>query len=63
MEWAVASGLPQPRMGLNGSNDKPGYQYGLPSMDDQSLMRLLPSLPSLQPRNYVVMEAEEAVFS
>ena len=57
MEWAVASGLPPPRMAPNGSNDKPGYHYGLPSMDDNSLFRLLPALPSLQPRNYVVMEA------
>lgn len=58
MEWAVASGLTRPKLGLNASNDKPNYQYGVHSLDDNSLMKVVQSIPSIQPRNFVVMEVK-----
>ncbi|CAK9048855.1 Heterogeneous nuclear ribonucleoprotein U (hnRNP U) (Scaffold-attachment factor A) (SAF-A), partial [Durusdinium trenchii] len=58
MDWAIASGLPRPKNGPNASNDKPIFQYGLPSMDDQSMMRVLQSISPMTPRNYVVMEVK-----
>eukprot|EP00435_Cladocopium_sp_Y103_P057039 s40_g19.t1 len=58
MEWAVASGLTRPKLGLNASNDKPNYQYGVHSLDDNSLMKVVQSVPSIQPRNFVVMEVK-----
>eukprot|EP00930_Biecheleria_cincta_P025118 TRINITY_DN1791_c0_g2_i1.p1 TRINITY_DN1791_c0_g2~~TRINITY_DN1791_c0_g2_i1.p1 ORF type:complete len:794 (-),score=208.88 TRINITY_DN1791_c0_g2_i1:36-2144(-) len=55
-EWATSSGLPRPRPGPNASNDKPSFSYGLISMDDMSLQRVVKSVASMVPRNYVVME-------
>merc|ERR550534_2558287 len=59
LEWAAASGLLRSKsMGLNASNDKPEFNFGLPGMDDFSVRRVLSSVTSALPRNYVVMEVK-----
>eukprot|EP00913_Durusdinium_trenchii_P010275 g9636.t1 len=54
MDWAIATLFNASKA----SNDKPIFQYGLPSMDDQSMMRVLQSISPMTPRNYVVMEVK-----
>eukprot|EP00930_Biecheleria_cincta_P031030 TRINITY_DN2150_c0_g1_i1.p1 TRINITY_DN2150_c0_g1~~TRINITY_DN2150_c0_g1_i1.p1 ORF type:complete len:921 (+),score=279.57 TRINITY_DN2150_c0_g1_i1:51-2813(+) len=52
--WAASSGLQKPK--APGSNDKPAWNYGIPSMDDLSLVKVANSVASTIPRNYVMME-------
>eukprot|EP00933_Yihiella_yeosuensis_P033903 TRINITY_DN274_c2_g1_i1.p1 TRINITY_DN274_c2_g1~~TRINITY_DN274_c2_g1_i1.p1 ORF type:complete len:838 (-),score=324.38 TRINITY_DN274_c2_g1_i1:132-2645(-) len=56
--WAQSSGLMKPRGGFGASNDKPSFAYGLPSMEDMSLRRVIKTVASITPRNYVVMEVK-----
>eukprot|EP00931_Biecheleriopsis_adriatica_P121961 TRINITY_DN969_c0_g1_i3.p1 TRINITY_DN969_c0_g1~~TRINITY_DN969_c0_g1_i3.p1 ORF type:complete len:1008 (-),score=339.25 TRINITY_DN969_c0_g1_i3:69-3029(-) len=56
-EWATSSGLLKSK-GVGSSNDKPTFNYNLPSMDDGSLQRLVNSVAATVPRNYVVMEVK-----
>mmetsp|Transcript_12280 Transcript_12280/g.30968 ORF Transcript_12280/g.30968 Transcript_12280/m.30968 type:complete len:908 (-) Transcript_12280:116-2839(-) len=58
IEWAASSGLLKPKAGPKHSNDKPEFNYGLPSMDDLSVRRVLNRVAPLVPRNYVVMEVK-----
>jgi len=57
LEWASKSGLwRQKGYTWRASNDKPEMGFGIPFMDDTSVIRLLTAIaPTLQ-RNYVVME-------
>jgi len=59
LKWAERSGLwrPNPSAWKN-SNDKPDMNFGIPMMDDSSVRRVLNSVISSQPRNYVVMEVK-----
>jgi len=56
-EWATSSGLVKPKA-VGSSNDKPAFNYNIPSMDDGSLRRLVNSVAATVPRNYVVMEVK-----
>lgn len=56
--WAASSGLPKPRGGFGASNDKPSFSYGVPSMDDMSLQKVVSTLAPITPRNYVIMEVK-----
>lgn len=57
LEWAGSSGLWKPKAaGWKTSNDKPEFSFGLPGMDDQSVRRVVQTITSVVPRNYVVME-------
>merc|ERR1740121_3056226 len=59
LEWASASGLWKPKAsGWKTSNDKPEFNFGLPGMDDASVRRVLNSMVSVVPRNYVIMEVK-----
>eukprot|EP00931_Biecheleriopsis_adriatica_P077427 TRINITY_DN50_c0_g1_i3.p1 TRINITY_DN50_c0_g1~~TRINITY_DN50_c0_g1_i3.p1 ORF type:complete len:821 (-),score=308.17 TRINITY_DN50_c0_g1_i3:116-2341(-) len=60
-EWATSSGLPKPRQG--GSKDKPNFSYGMPSMDDRSLQRVVNTLAPLTPRNYIIMEVKSNLIA
>eukprot|EP00933_Yihiella_yeosuensis_P070562 TRINITY_DN78679_c0_g1_i1.p1 TRINITY_DN78679_c0_g1~~TRINITY_DN78679_c0_g1_i1.p1 ORF type:complete len:831 (+),score=302.87 TRINITY_DN78679_c0_g1_i1:92-2584(+) len=56
--WAQSSGLAKPRGGFGSSLDKPSFAYGLPSMEDMSLQRVVKAVAGILPRNYVVMEVK-----
>jgi len=57
LDWADKSGIWRTRgYGPRQCNDKPGWQFGVPSLDDSSIKTMLYSIASLQQRNYVVME-------
>eukprot|EP00932_Pfiesteria_piscicida_P020868 SRR837773.7669.p1 GENE.SRR837773.7669~~SRR837773.7669.p1 ORF type:complete len:516 (+),score=109.15 SRR837773.7669:139-1548(+) len=59
LEWAVASGMWKPKAsGWKNSNDKPEFNFGLPSMDDYSVQRVLKAVAPVIPRNYIVMEVK-----
>merc|ERR1712232_979237 len=59
LDWASKSGLYRSRApGWKNSNDKPEMNFGLPSMDDSSVQRILSSVVATQPRPYVVMEVK-----
>lgn len=63
-EWAAASGLVKPKsMPMRSSNDKPEYNYGVPSMDDFSIRKLVASITTIVPRNYVIMEVKSNLLS
>merc|ERR1712196_167339 len=55
LKWATQSGL---KGGSKGrlSNDKPGYNFGINAMDDQSIRRVFASLTPVLKRDFVVME-------
>eukprot|EP00746_Dinoflagellata_sp_MGD_P120253 gnl/MRDRNA2_/MRDRNA2_55861_c0_seq1.p1 gnl/MRDRNA2_/MRDRNA2_55861_c0~~gnl/MRDRNA2_/MRDRNA2_55861_c0_seq1.p1 ORF type:complete len:1088 (+),score=364.60 gnl/MRDRNA2_/MRDRNA2_55861_c0_seq1:77-3265(+) len=55
LQWATKSGL---KGGSKGrlSNDKPGYNFGINAMDDQSIRRVFASLTPVLKRDFVVME-------
>eukprot|EP00931_Biecheleriopsis_adriatica_P121965 TRINITY_DN969_c0_g3_i1.p1 TRINITY_DN969_c0_g3~~TRINITY_DN969_c0_g3_i1.p1 ORF type:complete len:866 (-),score=253.14 TRINITY_DN969_c0_g3_i1:81-2606(-) len=57
-EWAASSGLKTPKGTSGSSNDKPVFNYNLPSMDDMSLQKVVNSVAPAVPRNYVVMEVK-----
>jgi len=59
IDWAAKSGLWKPKGGVKSSNDKPEFNYGLPSMDDFSVRRVLQTVAPVIPRNYIVMEVKE----
>lgn len=59
MEWARASGLwLQKGAHWQNSNDKPNMNFGLPGMEDNSVRRVINTVASIVPRNYVVMEVK-----
>jgi len=59
VDWAVKSGLWRPKtQNWKNSNDKPEMNFGLPLMDDYSVQRIMRSVISTQPRNYIVMEVK-----
>merc|ERR1712039_292819 len=53
--WAVKSGLHKPR-GQPWSNDKPGINFGIASMDDSSAKKALMAVAPAQKRDFVCME-------
>ena len=58
LDWAASSGVWKPKTtGWKNSNDKPEFNFGLPSMDDLSVRRLINNIAPVVPRNYLVMEA------
>jgi len=59
LEWAVKSGLWRPKAtGWKHSNDKPEFNFQIPSMDDLSVRRVLNAVAPVVPRNYVIMEVK-----
>merc|ERR1712187_87058 len=56
IDWAVTSGFYKKSSWKEQSNDRPDYNFGVPMMDDLSVRRVLNSIASVTPRNYVVME-------
>lgn len=60
--WAASSGLTKQKAAA-ASNDKPAWSYGIPSMDDQSLMKVANSVAATIPRNYVVMEVKSNLIA
>jgi len=56
VEWAQKSGLFKPKSGTPGSNDEPSFNFGVPSMDDLSVRKVIQSIVRFVPRHYLVME-------
>jgi len=57
LEWAAKSGMwTQQRGAAGGSNDKPEARFGIPSMDDWSVSRVIAAIAPTTPRNYVLPE-------
>jgi len=58
LEWAAKSGMyqTQQRGAAGGSNDKPEARFGIPSMDDWSVSRVIAAIAPTAPRNYVLPE-------
>ncbi|CAJ1350593.1 unnamed protein product [Effrenium voratum] len=52
-QWAASSGLAKPK---GGSLDKPSFSYGIGTLEDLSLQKVINSIAATIPRNYVVME-------
>merc|ERR1712187_103997 len=46
-------------MGVQGSNDKPKFNLGVQGLDDLSAGKIIKTVASLVPRNYVVMEVKD----
>merc|ERR1712060_463324 len=64
LKWAEKSGLWRPKTSSwKNSNDKPDMNFGIPMMDDFSVRRVLNSVISTQPRNYVVMEVKSNLIA
>lgn len=62
IDWATKSGLWKPNKWKN-SNDKPGYNFGIPLMDDGSIRRALYSMAAVVPRHYVIMEVRSNLIA
>mmetsp|Transcript_121531 Transcript_121531/g.343824 ORF Transcript_121531/g.343824 Transcript_121531/m.343824 type:complete len:822 (-) Transcript_121531:120-2585(-) len=58
IEWASKSGLLRNKT-WSSCNDKPEFNFGLPSFDDFSARRVINAVAPLAPRNYVVMEVKQ----
>merc|ERR1712228_825970 len=57
LDWADKSGIWRTKgYSWRACNDKPGGQFGVPSLDDNSIKNMLYSIAPVQQRNYVVME-------
>eukprot|EP00418_Pyrodinium_bahamense_P097688 CAMPEP_0179046642 /NCGR_PEP_ID=MMETSP0796-20121207/18791_1 /TAXON_ID=73915 /ORGANISM="Pyrodinium bahamense, Strain pbaha01" /LENGTH=939 /DNA_ID=CAMNT_0020743071 /DNA_START=42 /DNA_END=2858 /DNA_ORIENTATION=- len=57
VEWAERSGLfKQKTNQMKTSNDRPDVSFGIPALDELSARKVLRTVASLVPRNYVVME-------
>jgi len=56
LEWAAKSGMWTQRGGGGGSNDKPEARFGIPSMDDWSVSRVIAAIAPTTPRNFVLPE-------
>eukprot|EP00927_Polykrikos_kofoidii_P033483 TRINITY_DN2830_c0_g1_i1.p1 TRINITY_DN2830_c0_g1~~TRINITY_DN2830_c0_g1_i1.p1 ORF type:complete len:740 (-),score=188.46 TRINITY_DN2830_c0_g1_i1:275-2413(-) len=60
IEWALKSGFWRNKANSwKSSKDKPDFNFGVPLMDDLSVRRVLNSIASVVPRNYVVMEVKQ----
>merc|ERR1712151_251477 len=57
IDWAKKSGV-QGKGQIQGTNDKPKANFGVPGLDDFSASRLAKTVASLVPRHYVVMEVK-----
>ena len=55
-QWAASSGLSKPK---GGSLDKPSFAYGITSMEDLSLQKVINAIAPTIPRNYVIMEVNK----
>lgn len=59
MDWALSSGLwRQQAKPWKSSNDKPDFNFGLPSMDDGSIRNAVYNIAPIVPRNYIIMEVK-----
>jgi len=59
IEWAAKSGITRPKgHHIRGCNDKPEAGFGIPSLDDGSVRRVLSGVAPLLKRNYVVAEVK-----
>mmetsp|Transcript_26699 Transcript_26699/g.61447 ORF Transcript_26699/g.61447 Transcript_26699/m.61447 type:complete len:897 (+) Transcript_26699:53-2743(+) len=60
IEWAEKSGLQKPKAvnQLKHSNDKPDFNFGVPTMDDLSVRKILRTIAPAIPRHYLVMEVK-----
>lgn len=58
IEWAANSGLWK-GTGIKTSNDRPEFNFGIPSMDDFSTRRAINAIASAVPRNFIVMEVKQ----
>merc|ERR1712032_1361509 len=56
VEWAERSGLTRQRSYLGHSNDRPDAAFGMPSLDDFTIRKIIRTVASVVPRHYVVME-------
>eukprot|EP00416_Gambierdiscus_australes_P023110 CAMPEP_0171071894 /NCGR_PEP_ID=MMETSP0766_2-20121228/10555_1 /TAXON_ID=439317 /ORGANISM="Gambierdiscus australes, Strain CAWD 149" /LENGTH=864 /DNA_ID=CAMNT_0011528447 /DNA_START=47 /DNA_END=2638 /DNA_ORIENTATION=- len=57
LEWASKSGMWRSKGQAGaGSNDKPDMKFGIPSMDDLSVRRVLTAVAPTQARNYIIPE-------
>merc|ERR1712136_90284 len=60
LDWVHRSGLwKQKSTGWKHSNDKPEFNFGIPALEDLSVQRVLQTVASIVPRNYVVMEVKQ----
>jgi len=62
IDWAVKSGIPR-RSSVESSRDKPEGGFHIPSLDDFSARKVLTSLATIFPRNYVVMEVKQNLIA
>ncbi|CAK0905731.1 unnamed protein product [Prorocentrum cordatum] len=59
LDWADKSGIWRNRgYSWKASNDKPDPQFGVPSLDDGSIKKMLYSMATAQQRNFIVMEVQ-----
>eukprot|EP00933_Yihiella_yeosuensis_P035612 TRINITY_DN2920_c0_g1_i1.p1 TRINITY_DN2920_c0_g1~~TRINITY_DN2920_c0_g1_i1.p1 ORF type:complete len:966 (+),score=324.01 TRINITY_DN2920_c0_g1_i1:68-2899(+) len=56
LEWATKSGVFKRSQAVTGSNDKPDGRFGIPSLDDWSVTRVLNAIAPTVSRNYLVPE-------
>eukprot|EP00929_Paragymnodinium_shiwhaense_P017201 TRINITY_DN1261_c4_g1_i1.p1 TRINITY_DN1261_c4_g1~~TRINITY_DN1261_c4_g1_i1.p1 ORF type:complete len:824 (-),score=378.51 TRINITY_DN1261_c4_g1_i1:179-2650(-) len=63
IEWAKKSGCRRTHKGGFGSNDKPKADFGVQHLDDFSARRVVNSIASVVPRNYVVMEVKQNLLA
>lgn len=59
LDWCEKSGIPRSKgYGSKSSADKPDFGFGIASLDDGSVRRLLRNIAPLQERNFVLMEVK-----
>lgn len=59
-DWITRSGMSRVgNVGQNKSNDRPSFNFGIPSLEDYKVQGLLKTVASLVPRDYIVMEVRE----
>jgi len=63
IEWAKKSGCRRQGKGGFGNMDKPRPDFNVPHLDDFSARRVVNSIASVVPRNYVVMEVKQNLVS
>eukprot|EP00927_Polykrikos_kofoidii_P033431 TRINITY_DN2825_c0_g2_i4.p1 TRINITY_DN2825_c0_g2~~TRINITY_DN2825_c0_g2_i4.p1 ORF type:complete len:1066 (-),score=243.31 TRINITY_DN2825_c0_g2_i4:225-3371(-) len=64
LEWARKSGVTRPKGYLfRDSNDKPGMQFSIPTLDDESVQQVLASLAPVVRRDLVLMELKGNLIS
>jgi len=62
-EWALKSGFWKANKTGKDSNDRPEFNFGVPSMDDVSARRVINSIAGVVPRHYLVAEVKGNLIS